>query len=312
MTNHSVGTGNMSLIALRRGVRSWGPRPLLVLLTLSSGCGGGRACGRSPGIHREETSPAASGSATPRPRGCPPRMAFIPARVFEMGADVVVSMLPGATDADNAAAPSHRVRASDVCMDITEVTVAEYAACVAAGHCAPAKTGGQCNAGRIGRDQHPINCVDHLQAEAYCASLGARLPTEIEWESAATPSGGDFPWGGFLGVDLAAASKICIRTAETPRDDTCPVGTFPGGATSSGLLDLAGNVAEWTASRLCRYPSHDCPGEPRWAVRGGAVSSLLEDCTTASRIGELDSERVAYVGFRCAIGMPATTSPSSP
>jgi len=53
---------------------------------------------------------------------------------------------------------------SSLCMDVTEVTVAEYQRCVERGKCTEARAGGYCNAGQEGREMHPINCVDWEQS----------------------------------------------------------------------------------------------------------------------------------------------------
>ena len=61
-----------------------------------------------------------------------------------------------------------------------EVSVDAYKACVAAGRCQPPDTGAYCNWDKPGKGRHPVNCVDALQAEAYCTFVGKRLPTEAE------------------------------------------------------------------------------------------------------------------------------------
>ncbi|MBM4376963.1 MAG: SUMF1/EgtB/PvdO family nonheme iron enzyme, partial [Deltaproteobacteria bacterium] len=106
-------------------------------------------------------------------------MVPIPAGSFRMGDDEY-------------AKKAGQVAVEAFCMDRTEVTTAAYAACVSAGKCTRAHTGSvfaSCNAGVSGRENHPINCVDRNQADAYCQAQGLRLPTEEEWEYAAT--GGD-------------------------------------------------------------------------------------------------------------------------
>ena len=94
--------------------------------------------------------------------------------------------------------PQHVVTLEPYCIDRTEVTVAAYAACVAAGGCSVAPltvnwssyspeqvklVSRWCNG--TDRPDHPINCVDWDQAAAYCAWKGKHLPTEAEWEYAA-------------------------------------------------------------------------------------------------------------------------------
>ncbi|MEI7893701.1 MAG: protein kinase, partial [Myxococcales bacterium] len=79
--------------------------------------------------------------------------------------------------------PMHIASMATFSMDLYEVPVESYERCVAVGHCMAAATGEFCNAGRTDdRQRHPINCVDHGQAKAFCAWLGRRLPSEQEWE----------------------------------------------------------------------------------------------------------------------------------
>jgi len=124
---------------------------------------------------------------TNRAAACPTGMALVPGGTYRMGSE--------AGDSDEQ--PVHEVEVARFCLDLTEVTVSDYAGCVSSGKCMPANTGGSCNAGVAGRENHPINCVDWNQADAYCQAQGLRLPTEEEWEYAA--KGGDedrrYPWG---------------------------------------------------------------------------------------------------------------------
>ncbi len=86
---------------------------------------------------------------------------------------------------------------------------------------------------------HPVVYVDYHDAEAYCAWRGGSLPTEAQWQFAAQGSDGRlFPWGNDWDP-----SRANVNT-----DGTMPVGSFPDGASPSGILDLTGNVAEMTAS----------------------------------------------------------------
>lgn len=178
-------------------------------------------------------------------------------------------------------------------MDKTEVTVAQYNACLAAGQCTPPDRLGNWGAG--GRERHPVDAVTWHQATAFCAWAGKRLPTEVEWQWAA--SNGDttyFPWGGaFLG-DISPNDTHARWSGITPKYQTAEVGTHPAGATFDGLQDMAGNVMEWTSSAFS-------PGSALRAIRGGNVSS-----PSASYLGREYRDAVTpdlqgpTYGFRCA------------
>jgi formylglycine-generating enzyme required for sulfatase activity len=227
--------------------------------------------------------------------------------------------------------PLHSESVEAFCLDNTEVTVAAYAACTS---CAPAPRTVElegltpnarafessfCN----GDDapDHPINCIDWQRARAYCAAQGKRLPTEAEWELAAR--GGDgrtYPWGNEEpGAErLNACGAECSRMLSTRRravgkddwpalhdgDDaapaTAPVGSYPAGASPFGVLDLAGNVWEWTDSAYCPYGAAEC-GDSRRVLRGGGWDTVDgSDLRGARRYPGATSARGRGIGFRCA------------
>jgi len=158
-------------------------------------------------------------------------------------------------------------------IDVKEVTVAQYARCVAEKKCTTdgltsAFFGGKdqpeysefCNWEKKGREKHPINCVTWKQADAFCTWAGKRLPTESEWERAARGTDGrKYPWGDEhpIGRQLANIADESARkrfpewTSTRGYNDghvgTAPVGSYPDGVTPAGTLDMIGNVWEWTA-----------------------------------------------------------------
>jgi hypothetical protein len=135
------------------------------------------------------------------------------------------------------------------CIGKTEVTVASYAACVAAGKCntdgVDCKNG---NYGKTDKQNHPMNCVSWEQADTYCAWRNARLPTLDEYrEIADSVIPGAYPWG-----DDDTPNHVCWSGDEVNRSGTCAVGSFPRGAGRGGVLDIVGNVWEWTSDEKRR------------------------------------------------------------
>ncbi len=182
-------------------------------------------------------------------------MVFVPGGTFWMGSAA------GEGDADER--PRHRVTLSGYCMDRTEATMSTYQACVAAGACTAASTGGDCNAGVAGRENHPANCIDWEQSVAYCRWRGATLPTEAQWEYAASGGGTRrYPWG-----NTAPDGQLCWRQSRT-----CEVGAYPASASREGILDLAGNVWEWTSDWYSAYTATQGPSvqNPTGAATGTA------------------------------------------
>ncbi|MGH7964336.1 MAG: formylglycine-generating enzyme family protein, partial [Candidatus Binatia bacterium] len=124
-------------------------------------------------------------------------MVEVPAGKFWMGCNMKVD-----TECDEDEKPGRTVTVEAFRLDRTEVTVAQYGRCVEAGGCnsdglimegITIQIGDkdhsdwvqECNWGKAGREDRPINCVDWQQASAYCSWAGKRLPTEREWEKAA-------------------------------------------------------------------------------------------------------------------------------
>jgi formylglycine-generating enzyme required for sulfatase activity len=189
-------------------------------------------------------------------------------------------------------------------IDRTEVTVAAYLACAESGKCSRPAKGRECNAtARKPRLDHPMNCVTKTQADEFCAAQGKRLPTQPEWTFAARGSEGRlYPWGNEL-----SAEQLCWQARKGGEEQTtCPVGSFPQAASPFGALDMAGNVAEWTATP---ETERDLPGI--FYTRGGGYKlgeyDLVEPWGTKIRSDNFavsnDSEPLPELGFRCARGI---------
>ncbi len=192
--------------------------------------------------------------------------------------------------------PVHPVSLPAFEMDRVEVTATEYQRCVDAGKCSAPGNAKTCNLGQPGRENHPINCVDWNQATNYCQWAGKRLPSEEEWEYAARGSDGrSYPWGKTKPTD----KEVCWRRFASEQG-TCAVGSHPAGASAFGLLDMAGNVWEWTASGFSRNYGKPRSDELR-VNRGGGwgdVQVTLFRATTRGRWPA--SKRLDVLGFRCA------------
>jgi formylglycine-generating enzyme required for sulfatase activity/tRNA A-37 threonylcarbamoyl transferase component Bud32 len=224
----------------------------------------------------------------------PEGMVFIPGGVFRMGS-------PSAEDpAKPYEVPAHEVIVSPFFIDKYEVTNAAYAAFVkATGHPAPPdwKNGTY----PVGKANYPVGNVSWEDARAYAAWAGKRLPTEAEWEFAARGTEGRrYPWGNEF-------ARWRLNSAEAEVGHTETVGSFPTGATPEGVFDLAGNVAEWTASDDAPYPgSARKPVPGTKIVRGGGFSLPGKYASATKRTQVPPDTRDPALGFRCArdVGLP--------
>ena len=208
---------------------------------------------------------------------------------------------------------AHQVTVSDFDLDRTEVPVRRYARCVAAGACSPPAF----NSGdaRFDKPDFPVTSVRWDDAVTYCAWVGGRLPTEAEWELAARGRDGRiFPWGSLYNTHLANHGTWSLDDPTDGRDGfvgLAPIGSFPDGATASGLLDMAGNAAEWVwdwhdrdqdgqgygrgAVVNPRGPSYGPRGH---SVRGGSYRMAAFWLRTTARYASPFAAR--DIGFRCA------------
>jgi formylglycine-generating enzyme required for sulfatase activity len=168
-----------------------------------------------------------------------------------------------------------------------------------------------------GRDDHPVVHVALEDARAFAAWRGARVPSEAEWEVAARGglAGATYAWGGELTPDGRLMANVWTGAfpwyfARGGAPGTSPVGTYP--ANGYGLVDMIGNVWEWTVSAFAAArptcgcaaatpPSNDPSAE--LALKGGSFLCAAEYCARyrpAARIGLTPDSTAAHVGFRCA------------
>lgn len=112
-----------------------------------------------------------------------------------------------------------------------------------------------------------------------------RLPTRAEWEQAAHRSTGDYPWG----EKFIAANA---NTEESSLGQTSPVHMYSDGATPEGVLDLSGNVWEWSQDT-------DKNGNPY--LKGGAYYSAADRVKSSARYVNLPGSWSVGSGFRCVV-----------
>ncbi len=152
----------------------------------------------------------------------------------------------------------------------------------------------------------PALYVTWSEAHDLCATKGARLPTEAEWEKAARgPEGNLYPWG-----DAAPSSTLAMfgqhHVHEIPI--LSAVDSHAEGRSLYGLHHMAGNVAEWVqdwfgfdyyAYMPERNPQGPTTGRYK-GIRGGSWKSKRVMLRTATRGGSAPDQRSATIGFRCA------------
>ena len=176
-------------------------------------------------------------------------------------------------------------------LDRNEVTQRDYRLCVQAKHCRPINQ----LTNQSGLDNYPVANVDWQQANTFCTWLGKRLPILAEWQVAAsfapaTQRYFGYPWG-----DTFVSTLTNGRAAQ--RGGVQAVGSYhPRGDSPLGVMDMAGNVAEWTA---------DSSGEAEqgWAAGGSFINEAAALQSFARQ--SLAKNTVApWLGFRCAVTIP--------
>lgn len=157
-----------------------------------------------------------------------------------------------------------------------------------------------------GNDNYPVNCINWVQAFAFCIWDGGRLPSEAEWEYAAAGGAENrlYPWGS-----AAPDSTLAVFGGGNALHD---VGSKPAGAARWGHLDMAGLVWEWVFDWYDAgyYSAPNCVDCSAYAVgvydrvvRGGSYSNTIDSgaMRSARRFSASGtiSPPPAY-GFRCA------------
>ena len=155
---------------------------------------------------------------------------------------------------------------------------------------------------------HPVCHVCFHEAEAFARYAGKRLPTEAEWEVAATwdPAAGTarrFPWGDEPATpDRANIDQLGFGTA--------PVGAYAANVSPMGCYGMIGDVWEWTASNFVGYPGFEAYPYPEYSetffgdeyrvLRGGSWATRPSAIRGTFRNWDYPIRRQIFSGFRCA------------
>ncbi len=277
---------------------------------------------------RETRWAAAAESTLRNVENAPQGMAFVPEGRFAMGTDLSqveeiirehnLSPLPDDPEATRMAAefygllnevPQHDASTGAYFIDKTEVSNAQYARFVeATGYPAPAHW--EDGSYPDGEADLPVVNVSLRDAQRFAEWRNCRLPTEQEWEKAARGTDGRrFPWGPMFGQNR---SRHMLPADVGP----APVGSYPNWESPYGVLDVIGNVQEWTSSNFAPYPNsplETLEAEDGKVTRGGSwqqqeLAPIPSSCT--SRYPWDPEEPDMTLGFRCVQDIGDTTTES--
>jgi len=204
--------------------------------------------------------------------------------------------------------PQHTVYLDAFWIYRTEVTNGMYQACVQEHACPrPAQIHSSTRSlyyGNPSYNDYPVIYVSWIHAASFCRWAGGRLPTEAEWEKAARGIDSRlFPWGN----ENPTEGRVNYKSSTY--QDTAPVGSFPSGASPFGVMDMAGNVWEWTFDWFQpTYYSISPDNNPRGpfsgttrVIRGGSWSKPAEAIRTVMRASLKPEETFNTLGFRCVV-----------
>ena len=216
---------------------------------------------------------------------------YLPSGDFLMGSD----------NGESDESPAHSVYLDGFWIYQTEVTNSTYKKCVQAGVCTVPDISQNTQYYDLIYADHPMVYVNWYDSDIYCEWAGGRLPTEAEWEKAARGTDGrTYPWGDYFLIEDYANYGAIVG-------DTMPVGSYPTGQSPYGLMDMAGNVAEWVGdwydSEYYQSSPSENPTGPdagfEKLLRGGSWNLGFEKIQTTSRQNYSPDFSFKFWGFRC-------------
>ena len=243
---------------------------------------------------------------------------LIPAGEFIMGAEddpEAKQVWEGGRSAPEI--PSFKYTLPDYWIDKYEVTNQQWALCVADGACKDPVPGIYTPANYFTDEKYanyPVTSISWYSASDYCKWAGRRLPTEAEWEKAARGTDGRmYPWGNepVDGTRANFCDKDCPRLIANPNYDDgypemAPVGSYPKGASPYGVMDMSGNVWEWTSTIIQAYPYNADDGREDQSMRaervwrGGPWSNGTWWMRSSIRYRSVPTYYISNLGVRCA------------
>lgn len=294
----------------KKKLRIWLTMGLITVALIIILWGGGKG-GGGGGIFTKATNtptPTAPPTERPQPTATPiptlgvgsiqknekdgMEMVYVPAGSFLMGSE--------SGDVSGNESPEHEVYLDAYWMDKYEVSNEMYRKCVEAGACdEPNKPENYNNESFV---NSPVVYVGWNDAYAYCEWVGRRLPTEAEWEHAASgPDNREYPWGDSSPTSRQANFNWNLG-------NTARITGYPEGASYYGAYNMAGNVWEWVSDwyewdyySVSPEKNPQGPTSGNYRVRrGGSWESYDNTLRSSYRTWDFPGRKVSGGGFRCA------------
>ncbi len=266
------------------------PRFLPALMLAA--CAAARPVRDVPPVTLPVASSNAPASSAPPPvadsRASHVKMIDVPAGNFDIGEDSFEKKHPKRS----VALPAFSI-------DATDVTVADYAECVSAKACTlPRHDSAICNGESKEEGRRAVNCVDLRQARAFCGWVGKRLPSEEEWEAAAR-SGSEETLRDTWPCGDSGSPLVCdVDEPHTVASDKSPL----------GIIGMAGNVSEWTAT-----PAEMGKGPvTRIITKGGSYRAAASKRPCPGAASMHRTEPIPISAFAACARRAATSSAMSP